>query len=657
MLARSSTSRTTAKEPRMTVNSTVSTASYTGNGTTSAFPVPFYFLLDTDLKVTKKSVLTGASTVLNLNSDYTLMGAGNQAGGSLQMLAPPAANDKLFIERNIPFVQQTAYPPNDRFPSAAHEKALDRDTMSLQQLQSQLARALVSDPLGTTYDLKNNTLVNSGAAVNDGDIPTLQQVRSLVVGGAAPILVGPSGSSTVGFIQSGVNAVARTVQDKARETYSVKDFGAKGDGATDDAAAIQAAINAAIPAGASVYFPKGRYLINSTVTIDLTAHSSEVDGKGLNLYGAGSGNTVIVNGTNYVGLDVVGTMATAALYSYFKVVGIAITKTGAGTGDIGMRIAKSYGVYFNDVVFLTCSVGFTFTDCVLMTLVSSHFRFCTRGLFAAGQVDPSGSTPNAITLVGCIFYGQVEYAAWFEKGCNVVFVGGSVETTAGGVGAQRFGVKINLAGVYGRAACAFYGTYFERNGNTADVWMVNGDNPCTYLFSGCTFNRLTAAEISTNALLLETNGNTAARVYLTVEGCAFSRYGTYTPNAARPYIATTGATPIIFRDIGNMYTDNLERPVQPSCDPLARVRFVGSTGAITRQQNVISVSRGTTGQYTINFRDSNTSIGGGRTVNITTDIGGFNWVLSETATAVTIQCTNSAGTNTDPGSVSVVVYE
>ncbi|MGN6479491.1 glycosyl hydrolase family 28-related protein [Luteibacter sp.] len=641
----------------MTVNSATATASYVGNGTTASFPIPFYFLLDRDLRVTRKSVVTGASSVLNLNSDYTLTGAGNQMGGTLQMLTPPAANDRLYIERNIPFVQQTAYPEGNRFPAASHEKALDRDTMGLQQLKSVVDRALVSDPLGTTYDLKTNTLTNSGTAVNDSDVPTLQQVRSLVVGGAAPILVGPSGSSTVGFIQAGLNAVARNVQDKARETYSVKDFGAKGDGTTDDAASIQAAINAAIPVGASVYFPKGKYLINSTVTVDLTSHSSEVDGKGLNLYGAGAGNTVIVNGTNNVGIDVVGTMATAALYSYFKIVGIAITKTGAGTGDIGLRIAKSYGVYLNDVVFLTCSVGFTFTDCVLMTMVACHFRFCTRGLFAAGQVDPSGSTPNAITLLGCIFYGQVEYAAWFEKGCNVVFVGGSVETTAGGTGAQRFGVKINLAGVYGRAACSFYGTYFERNGNTADVWMVNGDNPCTYLFSGCTFNRLTAAEISTNALLLETNGNTAARVTLTVEGCAFSRYGTYTPSASRPYISVTGATPCIFRDIGNMYTDNLERPVQPAMDPLARVRFVGSTGAITRQQNVISVSRGATGQYTINFRDSNTSIGAGRTFSIVTDIGGFNWVLSETATAVTIQCTNSAGTNTDPGSVSVVVYE
>lgn len=68
-------------------------------------------------------------------------------------------------------------------------------------------------------------------------------------------LSGNTGSSLVGFKQSATGAVDRTVQDKLRETVSVKDFGAKGDGTTDDTAAIQLAINA----GNSVFFPPGTY--------------------------------------------------------------------------------------------------------------------------------------------------------------------------------------------------------------------------------------------------------------------------------------------------------------------------------------------------------------------------------------------------------------
>lgn len=78
------------------------------------------------------------------------------------------------------------------------------------------------------------------------------------------------GDALIGFKQSNssgfyTNAVARTVNTKFQEILSVKDFGAVGDGTTDDTNAVTNAINAAN--GKSLYFPSGNYKITSTITM------------------------------------------------------------------------------------------------------------------------------------------------------------------------------------------------------------------------------------------------------------------------------------------------------------------------------------------------------------------------------------------------------
>lgn len=68
----------------------------------------------------------------------------------------------------------------------------------------------------------------------------------------------------LGFLQSGTGATTRIIQNKLRDTVSVKDFGAVGDGVADDAAAIQSAINSG---NSVVYFPAGVYIIGTTVNL------------------------------------------------------------------------------------------------------------------------------------------------------------------------------------------------------------------------------------------------------------------------------------------------------------------------------------------------------------------------------------------------------
>lgn len=59
-----------------------------------------------------------------------------------------------------------------------------------------------------------------------------------------------------------------TVADKLSQCVSVKDFGAVGDGVTDDTTAIQNAIDSLPSTGGALYFPTGTYLVSSAITIN-----------------------------------------------------------------------------------------------------------------------------------------------------------------------------------------------------------------------------------------------------------------------------------------------------------------------------------------------------------------------------------------------------
>lgn len=77
-------------------------------------------------------------------------------------------------------------------------------------------------------------------------------------------LAASSGASIVGYTQGGSGASDRTVQSRLRDSVSIKDFGAVGDGVTDDAAAIQAAIDSGAP---TIVIPKGVYRMTAGVAM------------------------------------------------------------------------------------------------------------------------------------------------------------------------------------------------------------------------------------------------------------------------------------------------------------------------------------------------------------------------------------------------------
>lgn len=126
----------------MTVSASTSRSDYAGNGSTTAFATGFRFLQNSDLRVILTIDATGVETAQVETTNYTVTGAGPDAGGTVTMLVAPASGETLTIKRDVPLTQGTDYVENDAFPAEAHEEALDKLTMIVQQQQEILDRTL-----------------------------------------------------------------------------------------------------------------------------------------------------------------------------------------------------------------------------------------------------------------------------------------------------------------------------------------------------------------------------------------------------------------------------------------------------------------------------------------------------------------------------------
>ncbi|QDX22122.1 hypothetical protein FP568_13225 [Pandoraea pnomenusa] len=158
----------------MAVTTTTSRVSYVGDGTTTVFAVPFYFLTNPDL-----NVYVGDT---ELTTGYTVTGAGNEAGGSVEITPAPAASAQVVIVRNPDPLQQTRLPPNDPFPAQAVEDMADKLTMLVQRNGDLIGRALVladTDVDGSgAYRANQNRVQDIGDPVLSQDAVNLRTLQT-----------------------------------------------------------------------------------------------------------------------------------------------------------------------------------------------------------------------------------------------------------------------------------------------------------------------------------------------------------------------------------------------------------------------------------------------------------------------------------------------
>ena len=203
-------------------------------------------------------------------------------------------------------------------------------------------------------------------------------------------------AATLDFLQAGTGAVTRTAQAKMRDVVSVKDFGAVGDGVTNDTTAIQAAATA-LTQGQILYFPAGQYVIGQII----------FDGKsniGVSAYGA----RFTLSGNN-AGFLVKG------VCSGIYVAGGTITGDGVNrdantaNAQIGWMFGNEAGAFVQNV----------FVQDVIVDAANIGFKF------AAGTGGGSGN-PNYVKIQRCQtkdivgLVGGMGYGFQFSQASNSV---------------------------------------------------------------------------------------------------------------------------------------------------------------------------------------------------------------------------------------------
>ena len=208
-----------------------------------------------------------------LNSNFENLQAGFDNTLSLDGSTPNAMGADLDMNSNDILNAQTVN---------AEALRLDGVLVSSSSLAASGATLFSTDHTGdgttvaysTTYQafIKDNTQVYidgvyqnkagysiSGTTLTFSEAPPLNAAIEIVV--ARSLDVAGTDAANVGYTQGGTSSTSRTVEAKLQESVSVKDFGAVGDGVTDDTAAIQAAF-----AESFSFIPEGTYKLNSAVS-------------------------------------------------------------------------------------------------------------------------------------------------------------------------------------------------------------------------------------------------------------------------------------------------------------------------------------------------------------------------------------------------------
>lgn len=294
----------------------------------------------------------------------------------------------------------------------------------------------------------------------------LSAVRSVALSGPAQTV---SSSQMPGVISNSA------IQDKGGQVFNARAYGAKGDGVTDDTAAVQAAIDAANTAGGGiVYFPAGIYLIAGNLSIPNDGQTVP-DQSTFTFRGAGMSR--LLNGPT----TTASAIASASVLDLTETANTVAKIESLGRGFLNFEHLTLEDTGTDTIPFIEVTGTTIHARDTAFIGDSSQASAAQDAIILGGTTAVYGNSPDdgfngyGTVITGC-YFDRVRHAVWERVYANgIQITNNTVWNSAGSNLANDAPFLVDDSGVYTNIGGYIAGNLIEATYYTYGIKVVDGE--------------------------------------------------------------------------------------------------------------------------------------------------------------------------------------